>query len=94
MKSPADYLADHVFEARRPRRELQPVVALADATHAIEQALADAEKYKYLLMRALRRHADDLAVSAPVPTPSPAANPTTETPVRPMYPAAPERLAA
>lgn len=94
MKSPADYLADHVFEARRPRRELQPVVALADATHAIQQALADAEKYKYLLMRALRRHADDLAVSALVPTPSPAANPA-ETPVRPMYPAAaPERLAA
>ena len=67
MKSAAEYLAPLVFEARRPRRELQPVVAHADAVHAIEQALADAEKYKYLLMRALRRHADEtrtLAVPA------------------------------
>jgi hypothetical protein len=90
MKSPADYLANHVFEARRPRRDLQPVVALADATRAIEQALADAEKYKYLLMRALRRHADDLATSAPAV--SVAAD---ETPVLPMYPETqPERQAA
>ena len=57
MKNAAEYLENHVFEARRPRRELQPVVAYADAVQAIEQALADAEKYKYLLMRALRRHA-------------------------------------
>ncbi|RZL07204.1 MAG: hypothetical protein EOO62_17475 [Hymenobacter sp.] len=78
MKSPADYLAPHVFEARRPRRELQPVVSHADALHAVEQALADAEKYKYLLMRALRRHADDVALAA---TPA-----TLETPVLPMYP--------
>ncbi|WP_375418320.1 hypothetical protein [uncultured Hymenobacter sp.] len=96
MRNPADYLADHVFEARRPRRELQSVVALADATRAIEQALADAEKYKYLLMRALRRHADDLApstpVAAPIPTPLTTAD---ETLVRPMYPTGqPERLAA
>ena len=83
MKSPAEYLAPHVFEARRPRRELQPVVGYADALHAVEQALADAEKYKYLLMRALRRHADEIA------TPSQPARPATETPVRPMYP---ERL--
>lgn len=92
MKSPVDYLADHVFEARRPRRELQPVVTLAAATHAIEQALADAEKYKYLLMRALRRHADDLAASAPA-----AARPadSSPTPVLPMYPEAQlQRLAA
>ncbi len=61
MKNPADYLSGHVFEARRPRRELQPVVAYADAEQAIAQALADAEKYKYLLMRALRRHADEVA---------------------------------
>ena len=81
MKSPADYLAPHVFEARRPRRELQPVVSHADALRAVEQALADAEKYKYLLMRALRRHADDLAVAAPQRPLE-----TTETPVLPMYP--------
>jgi hypothetical protein len=80
MKSPAEYLAPHVYEARRPRRELQPVVGYADALHALEQALADAEKYKYLLMRALRRHADAVAAT-------PAVLPATETPVLPMYPA-------
>ncbi|MGI4871615.1 MAG: hypothetical protein ACRYFX_10605 [Janthinobacterium lividum] len=78
MKSPADYLAPHVFEARRPRHDLQPVVAYADAVQAVEQALTDAEKYKYLLMRALRRHAD-------YTTPQPAAA-KPETPVIPMYP--------
>lgn len=83
MKNPADYLADRVFEARRPRRELQPVVAYADAVQAIEQALADAEKYKYLLMRALRRHHDELAVSALSTTVPDAA----ETRVVPLYPA-------
>ena len=94
MKSPADYLADHVFEARRPRRELQPVVAHAAAVQAIEQALADAEKYKYLLMRALRRHANDLAASAPAAAPVPTPAPD-ETPVRPMYPdGEAQRLAA
>lgn len=79
MKNPAEYLADHVFEARRPRRTLQPVVAYADAVQAVAQALADAEKYKYLLMRALRHHADATALAAPTVTP--------ETPVIPMYPA-------
>ena len=54
MKSAAQYLENSVFEARRPRRELQPVVAYVDALQAIEQAVADAEKYRYLLMRALR----------------------------------------
>ena len=63
MKAPAEYLAPHVFEARRPRHELQPVVAYADAMQAIEQAVADAEKYRYLLMRALRR-SDDLVATA------------------------------
>ena len=87
MKSAAEYLENHVFEARRPRRELQPVVAHTAAVQAIEQALADAEKYKYLLMRALRRHADDAR-----PTPVHLADirlafPVTEAPVRPMYPA-------
>ena len=79
MKNPADYLTSQVFEARRPRRELQPVVAYADAVQAIEQALADAEKYKYLLMRALRRHHDEL--------PSAPASSATETRVLPLYPA-------
>lgn len=79
MKSPAEYLAPHVFEARRPRRELQPVVGYADALRAVEQALADAEKYKYLLMRALRRHADEITAAALRPAAS-------ETPVLPMYP--------
>jgi hypothetical protein len=87
MKSPAEYLAPHVYEARRPRRELQPVVGYADALHALEQALADAEKYKYLLMRALRRHADAVAATTPAPQVAPAALPATETPVLPMYPA-------
>ena len=76
MKNPAEYLENHVFEARRPRKELQPVVAYADAVQAIEQALADAEKYKYLLMRALRRHADDTRVVQPLAM----------TPVFPLYP--------
>lgn len=83
MKNPADYLAPHVFEARRPRRELQPVVAYAAAVQALEQALADAEKYKYLLMRALRRHTDESAlVASGNVAPQPA-----ETRVLPLYPA-------
>ena len=93
MKSAAEYLEKHVFEARRPRRELQPVVALADAARAIEQALADAEKYKYLLMRALRRHADE---AQPVATPVRLADTrpafllsAPEAPVLPFYPALP-----
>jgi hypothetical protein len=86
MKSPAEYLAPHVYEARRPRRELQPVVGYADALHALEQALADAEKYKYLLMRALRRHAAAVAVATPAPQVAPAVLPATETPVLPMFP--------
>jgi len=85
MKSPAEYLAPHVFEARRPRRELQAVVSHADALRAVEQALADAEKYKYLLMRALRRHADEIAATT-VPAAPQHQPETTETPVLPMYP--------
>ncbi|PJJ48133.1 hypothetical protein [Hymenobacter chitinivorans] len=79
MKNPDEYLENHVFEARRPRKELQPVVAYDDAVRAIEQALADAEKYKYLLMRALRRHADDTRPSQYVPA-------SGSTPVLPLYP--------
>ena len=62
MKSAVQYLENNVFEARRPRRHLQPVVAYADAVQAIEQAVADAEKYRYLLMRALRHPAADTTV--------------------------------
>ncbi|MBF9142340.1 hypothetical protein [Hymenobacter properus] len=88
MKSAAEYLKGHVFEARRPRRELQPVVAHADAVQAIEQALADAEKYRYLLMRALRHHdaAETTAAPSRLADIRPAF-PTTEAPVLPMYPA-------
>lgn len=87
MKSATEYLASHVFEARRPRRPLQPVVAYAAAVQAVEQALADAEKYKYLLMRALRRHADQTSAATPAPLLTPSAS------VLPMY-ATPERVAA
>lgn len=87
MKSPAEYLTGQVFEARRPRREMQPVVTYDTAVQAIEQALADAEKYKYLLMRALRRNDE--------PQTAPAASFfDDETPVRPLYPDAPAQLAA
>ena len=85
MKTSSEYLAAHVFEARRPRRDLQPVVAYTDAVHALDQALADAEKYRYLLMRALRRH--DAATAAPA---SAAATPSffaDEATVLPFFPA-------
>jgi hypothetical protein len=94
MKSAAEYLETHVFEARRPRRELQPVVAYSDAVQAIEQALADAEKYKYLLMRALRRHADES--TAPRPSSVSVTEPayfTESATVLPLYPNQ-ERMAA
>ncbi|RSK47785.1 hypothetical protein [Hymenobacter rigui] len=58
MKTPAEYLACPVFELTYPTGETAesvPVVAYDDAVRAVEAALADAEKYKYLLMRALRR---------------------------------------
>jgi hypothetical protein len=93
MKSAAEYLANHVFEARRPRRELQPVVAYSDAVQAIEQAVADAEKYRYLLMRALRRHDNDTATKAPVAAPAASSFFTDTTPVLPLYPGQ-ERMAA
>ena len=83
MKNPAEYLAGRVFEARRPRRELQPVVALADAEQAIAQALADADHYKYLLLRALRHHAD----AHPTPAAAAEALVAAETPVIALYPA-------
>ena len=87
MKSAAQYLENHVFEARRPRRDLQPVVAVADALQAIEQAVADAEKYRYLLMRALRHSSPE--TTAPAATSFFAAEAT----VLPLYPGQ-ERMAA
>ena len=82
MKSAAQYLENNVFEARRPRRNLQPVVAYADAMQAIEQAVADAEKYRYLLMRALRHTATD----APAPVASAVSFFAEEATVLPLYP--------
>ncbi|GAA4374523.1 hypothetical protein [Hymenobacter koreensis] len=58
MKTPAEYLNVPVLYLTYPtgeEAEQVPVVTYDDALHAVESALADAEKYKYLLMRALRR---------------------------------------
>ena len=93
MKSAAEYLESHVFEARRPRRELQPVVGYTDAVNAIEQALADAEKYKYLLMRALRRHSDDTIGISATPSITVPSFFTEATSALPLYPNQ-ERMAA
>lgn len=90
MKTAAEYLEGYEFEARRPRRELQPVVAQADAVRAIEQALADADKYRYLLMRALRHHDSDPAAAGTAAPPSFFAD---KAPVLPLYPGR-ERMAA
>ncbi|MGY3088643.1 hypothetical protein ACVWYF_001683 [Hymenobacter sp. UYAg731] len=92
MKSAVQYLENQVFEARRPRRELQPVVAYDAALQAIEQAVADAEKYRYLLMRALRHHATDTA-AAPATVSAASSFFADEAPVLPLYPGQ-ERMAA
>lgn len=76
MKTPADYLNVPVFHLTYPtgeEAEMMPVVTYDDALRAVETALADAEKYRYLLMRALRRS-----------QPEPAAMP--EADIRPLYP--------
>ncbi|GGG56730.1 hypothetical protein [Hymenobacter glacieicola] len=89
MKAPADYLNCPVFELTYPTGEAAesvPVVAYDDAVRAIEVALADAEKYKYLLMRALRRHATDTRVSYPSMPRLPLLEEDTDAPVRPLYP--------
>ncbi|UYZ63453.1 hypothetical protein [Hymenobacter weizhouensis] len=91
MKTPAEYLNCPVFEMTYPTGEAAesvPVVAYDDALRAIDAALADAEKYKYLLMRALRRHAASTqAQTFPampmLPLPE---EPATDSPVLPMYP--------
>ena len=85
MKSAAEYLAPLVFEARRPRRDLQAVVAYPAALQALEQALADAEKYKYLLMRALRRHADEATPARTLTPAGPSFFADGDTPVRLLY---------
>ena len=92
MKTAAEYLATHVFEARRPRRELQPVVGYADAVDAIAQALADAEKYRYLLMRALRRH-DAETTAAPASAATAVSFFAAEATVLPLYPGQPRQAA-
>ncbi|MCC3157571.1 hypothetical protein LJ737_09990 [Hymenobacter sp. 15J16-1T3B] len=79
MKTPAEYLDVPVFHLTYPtgeEAEMVPVVTFDDALRAVETALADAEKYRYLLMRALRRTHDEAA--APLVTPDAA--------VRPLYP--------
>ncbi|OON69590.1 hypothetical protein B0919_06515 [Hymenobacter sp. CRA2] len=55
-----------------------PVVTYDDALRAVETALADAEKYRYLLMRALRRSQEPEQVEA-----LPAV--VAEAQVRPLY---------
>ncbi|TGD78731.1 hypothetical protein [Hymenobacter wooponensis] len=89
MKAPAEYLNCPVFELTYPTGEAAesvPVVAYHDAVQAVEAALADAEKYKYLLMRALRRHAAQTEVTYPAPVATPSVAETDETPVWPLYP--------
>ena len=85
MKSAAEYLAPLVFEASRPRRDLQAVVAYPAAVQALEQALADAEKYKYLLMRALRRHADEATPARTLAPAGPSFFADGDALVRPLY---------
>jgi hypothetical protein len=78
MKSPADYLNAPVFYLTYPtgeEAESAPVVTYDDALRAVEAALADAEQYRYLLMRALRRNAPETSLEA-----------ATITPVVPMVP--------
>ncbi|WP_133272064.1 hypothetical protein [Hymenobacter radiodurans] len=81
MKSPAEYLTGPVFQLTYPTGETDesvPVVTYDDALRALEEALADAEEYKYLLLRAIRRNASDaVAPEGTIITP--------EMPVVPMY---------
>ena len=95
MKTPAEYLNCPVFELTYPTGEAvegMPVVAYVDAVQAVEAALADAEKYKYLLMRALRRSATASPRSYPKLSVLPFPEPGTDTRVLPLY--SPDELAA
>ena len=89
MKTPAEYLDCPVFEMTYPTgdaAESVPVVAYNDALRAVDAALADAEKYKYLLMRALRRHAAQQQTFPALPTLPLSAEETPDHPVVPLYP--------
>jgi hypothetical protein len=92
MKTPAEYLQCPVFELTYPTgdaAESVPVVTYDDALRAVDAALADAEKYKYLLMRALRRHRAETTVGPALipPVSSTREFPAPpETPVLPLYP--------
>ncbi|AIZ64412.1 hypothetical protein PK28_13310 [Hymenobacter sp. DG25B] len=69
MKAPADYLNAPVFYLTYPtgeEAESAPVVTYDDALRAVEAALADAEQYRYLLMRALRRNTQEEPAATPV----------------------------
>ena len=86
MKTPAEYLQCPVFDLTYPTGESAesvPVVAYNDALRAVEAALADAEKYRYLLMRALRRNN---AANTVAPSLIPNRLLTPETPVFHLYP--------
>ncbi|RFP63619.1 hypothetical protein D0N36_18530 [Hymenobacter lapidiphilus] len=95
MKMPAEYLACPVFELTYPTGETVesvPVVAYTDALQAVEAALADAERYKYLLMRALRRGAPVAVQQYPELPVLHFPEPGTDTRVLPLY--YPDELAA
>lgn len=81
MKTPADYLNVPTYQLTYPTGEdveLMPVVTYDDALRAVEAALADAEKYRYLLMRALRRSQEDTTLLD--------ARQPAEAEIRPLYP--------
>ncbi|RTQ46596.1 hypothetical protein EJV47_21870 [Hymenobacter gummosus] len=80
MKAPAEYLNVPTFQLTYPTGEdveMVPVVTYDDALRAVESALADAEKYRYLLMRALRRSQEPEAAVLPQPV---------DAAIRPLYP--------
>ncbi|MEJ7660438.1 MAG: hypothetical protein WKG07_12905 [Hymenobacter sp.] len=65
MKNPADYLVkSDVSEARRPRRDLQPVVAYADAVQAVTQARPMPKNTSICSCAPCATHADDLIPAA------------------------------
>lgn len=82
MKTPAEYLNVPTYQLTYPTGEdveLMPVVTYDDALRAVETALADAEKYRYLLMRALRRGQEDQTAPA-------IQQRAVEADIRPLYP--------
>lgn len=97
MKTPAEYLQCPVFDLMYPTGEAAesvPVVAYDDALRAVEAALADAEKYKYLLMRALRRHHADTAATPSLLSPAVSSRELSIQPEVPIFPLYPDELAA